>query len=153
MHKMQSDQCRHPSPQGKRDFSYYSYTSFLDSSISTRFFIASNSSVFCAVFNLALKALSVAHQSSPISFAFSTEQITRRIWMVRSSMSTSLILISPAMTSPLSRTRSNTSASVAELVDCVIAVRCLSIHICLSVVKLESPLLGGDLEVGKLVLV
>src|SRR3990167_7087922 len=141
MHKMQSDQCRHPSPQGKRDLSYHSYAGFLDSRISTRSFSSSNSSVFCAVFNLALKALSVAQKSSPISFAFSTEQITRRICMVRSSMSTSLILISPAMTSPLSRIRSNTSASVSELVDFFIAVRCLSIHIHLSVVKLfvEKP--------------
>src|SRR3990167_4309600 len=118
-------------------FSYYSYTSFMDSSIFIRFFIASSSSTFCDVLNVELKSLFVVHQSIPISFAFSTEAITRRICMVRSSMSTSLILISPAMTSPLSRTRSNTSASVAELVDCVIAVRCLSMHLHLSVINLK----------------
>ena len=54
------------------------------------------------------------HQSIPISLAFSTEQTSRRICMVKSSISTSFTLISPAMTSPLSRIRSRTSAKVED---------------------------------------
>src|ERR1035437_2338393 len=37
------------------------------------------------------------HQSMPISLALSTEQMTSRIWIESSSMSTSFTLISPAI--------------------------------------------------------
>ena len=50
------------------------------------------------------------HQLRPISRALSTEAISSRIWMLNSSMSQSLILMSPAITTPLSSTRSRMSA-------------------------------------------
>src|ERR1035441_2399664 len=61
----------------------------------------------------------LTHQSMPISLALSTEQITRRICMESNSMSTSLILISPAITTPLSSTRSRTSLRVELCNACV----------------------------------
>src|SRR2546423_2701209 len=51
------------------------------------------------------------HQSIPSSFALSAEAIKSRSLIVSSSMSSRLIATSPATTIPLSRTRSNTSAS------------------------------------------
>jgi len=52
---------------------------------------------------------SVSHQFMPISWALSTEAISSRILMVKSSTSANLIWISPAMTMPLSKTRSRSS--------------------------------------------
>src|SRR3954452_18564612 len=60
---------------------------------------------------------SPSHQSMPISRALSADAISRRIFTVRSSMSSRLIWMSPAITIPLSRTRSSTSASCAGWPD------------------------------------
>src|ERR1700730_13804244 len=57
------------------------------------------------------------HQSRPSSHALSTVQITRRYWIVSSSTSISLIDMSPAMTTPLSRMRSSRSARLV-LCEC-----------------------------------
>ena len=57
-----------------------------------------------------LRPGSDSHQLMPISFALSTEAISRRSLMVSSSMSSRLIWMSPAMTMPLSSTRSRMSA-------------------------------------------
>jgi len=57
----------------------------------------------------AVRLGSCFHQFRPISSALSTEQISRRILMVKSSTFAKAMLISPAMTSPLSRTRSKMS--------------------------------------------
>src|SRR4051812_8018642 len=54
---------------------------------------------------------SEAHQSMPISFAVSADAMSRRTFNVNSSMSSTLTTTSPAMTTPLSRTRSRMSAS------------------------------------------
>ena len=58
------------------------------------------------------------HQSMPISFALSIEQMTSRSWIVSSSMSSSFTFTSPAMTTPLSSTRSSRSATVVLPVLC-----------------------------------
>ena len=49
------------------------------------------------------------HQFNPICSALSTEQTKRRILIVSNSTFASAMLISPAMTKPLSRTRSRMS--------------------------------------------
>src|SRR3954463_150078 len=54
---------------------------------------------------------SYRHQSSPISWALSREQTNRRMRIVSSSTSASETLMSPAITSPLSSTRSRTSTN------------------------------------------
>src|SRR5687768_15703878 len=54
---------------------------------------------------------SCRHQFMPICSALSIEQISRRTWMVRSSTFARLILMSPAITRPLSSTRSRMSTS------------------------------------------
>ena len=57
------------------------------------------------------KYRSRSHQFSPMDWALSIEHTISRMRMVRSSTSASEILMSPATTSPLSRTRSSTSTS------------------------------------------
>src|SRR4051812_21663589 len=52
---------------------------------------------------------SFRHQLSPICSALSIEQTRRRTWIVSSSTFAKLILMSPAMTRPLSSTRSRMS--------------------------------------------
>ena len=52
---------------------------------------------------------SLRHQLSPICSALSIEQTRSRTWMVSSSTLARLILMSPAMTRPLSNTRSRMS--------------------------------------------
>ena len=60
------------------------------------------------------RSRSYRHQSRPISCALSSEHTSSRIRMVRSSTSASDTLMSPAITSPLSSTRSSTSTSPVE---------------------------------------
>jgi len=52
---------------------------------------------------------SYRHQFIPICSALSMEQTSRRIWIVNNSTLARLILMSPAITRPLSRTRSRIS--------------------------------------------
>src|SRR5262252_2961782 len=66
------------------------------------------------------RAGSLSHQLMPIAMAFSTDAISSRSRMLRSSTPTRQIVMSPAITTPLSRMRSRMSASVAPWTECSI---------------------------------
>src|SRR5262245_29487469 len=88
------------------------------------------------------RLVSCSHQSRPISRALSTDITSSRMRTVRSSMSSRLTLMSPAITTPLSSTRSSRSARFgAERSS--LRHRLCSIVI---VVLLPSPAGGSTLE-------
>src|SRR5262245_38897611 len=66
------------------------------------------------------RAGSLSHQLMPIATALSTDAISRRSRMLRSSTPTRQMVTSPAITTPLSRMRSRMSASAEPCTECCI---------------------------------